>query len=116
MKSEMKFTDPKLVLLAKMDTVEPERFISYRVPTHYCIKYGNSVWRRVYSKGFGRAYIFLAKQELFLDDETLKRLADMPVTAPVTNREQWLTNGNNDTNHGPRGDQDNWISDEEIPF
>lgn len=81
------FTDPEFVHQVEMDSTEPEQFYPYRVPTHYRIRYHNR-WHRVYSKKFGKAYIVFANHELFLDDATLKRLADLLPTAPVVNREQ----------------------------
>lgn len=84
-------TDPRLVGNIVMDGEEPEQFLIHRIPTHYRIQYYDRRWHRVYSRGFGRGYIVFVGQELLVDDATMKRLSDLVLTGPVTNRIQELS-------------------------
>ena len=81
-------TNPKLVGKIVMDSEEPEQFLIHRVPTHYRIQYFDRRWHRVYSRGFGRAYIVFVGQELLLDDETMKKLSAIVPPWPAVSREQ----------------------------
>lgn len=113
-------TDPKLVGNVVMDSEEPEQFLLHRVPTHYRIQYFDRRWHRVYSRGFGRAYIVFIGQELLLDDATEKRLSDFVPTGPVANRVQEMQKPERapEMKEGLiRGfDNHTKVDDDEIPF
>lgn len=85
---EPRFINPLWVQGAEMDPEEPEQFVAHRVPTHYRIRYYDRRWHRVYSRGFGKAYIVWNSVEWLLDDHTMKQLSNLVPTGPVANRVQ----------------------------
>lgn len=117
--TDPRFIDPLLVSEITMDHEEPEQFVLHRVPTHYRIRYWNKSWHRVYSHGFGKAYIVFAGAEWLIDDFTMKMLSDLVPTEPVVNREQEMQKPERapEMKEGlVRGYLTSETSDDDIPF